>query len=298
MTKINTPTVTIGLPVFNGEKHIRQSIESALNQTYTDFELIISDNTSTDETENICTDYAKKDSRIIYIRQEENKGGAFNFNYVLDTANGKYFTWLAHDDYLDKNFVKETVTFLEQHPDVINCACDFIVVDDMNKEIRTEKLINIREQTDWRICQKRFFEYPISNIFFSIYGMYNLDQLRSIGVKTQIFWTGYISATEIPFLARLAINRRIVSLPSTLRAYRSHADSAFSQESAKMNLAIRLLHGMAIKGDQIYVVLSSSVTLTRKFVILTSMGTLFVRRLARFSFRVITTKFKSKNKSC
>lgn len=91
-------TVSIGMPVYNGEKYIRDALDSLLGQSYKDFELIISDNASTDSTEKICRQYAWKDARVKYFRQPKNLGAAANFRFVLDQANGAYFMWAACDD--------------------------------------------------------------------------------------------------------------------------------------------------------------------------------------------------------
>src|SRR4030066_62015 len=87
------PTVSIGMPVYNGEPYIRAALESLLAQTFTDFELIISDNASTDATESICREYAARDSRIDYVRHEKNQGASANFQFVLDQARGEFFIW-------------------------------------------------------------------------------------------------------------------------------------------------------------------------------------------------------------
>jgi glycosyltransferase involved in cell wall biosynthesis len=92
------PKVSIGMPVYNGEPFIREALDSLLAQTFTDFELIISDNASTDGTEAICREYAAKDDRIRYVRQPENRGALANFQFVLDEAVGEYFMWAAADD--------------------------------------------------------------------------------------------------------------------------------------------------------------------------------------------------------
>lgn len=102
---MNTPKVSIGMPVYNGENFIKEALDSLLAQTFTDFELIISDNASTDETEAICQDYAAKDMRIRYIRQTENRGAIANFKFVLDEAVGEYFMWAAADDIWSHEFI-------------------------------------------------------------------------------------------------------------------------------------------------------------------------------------------------
>lgn len=92
------PKISIGMPVYNGSEYIRQAIDSLLVQSFTDFELIISDNASTDDTQEICKEYAKKDCRICYIRQLRNLGAFLNFKFVLEKATGEFFMWAAIDD--------------------------------------------------------------------------------------------------------------------------------------------------------------------------------------------------------
>jgi len=106
------PQVSIGMPVYNGAKFIREALDSLLAQTFTDFELIISDNASTDETEAICQEYAAKDARIRYVRQAKNLGAVANFKFVLDEAVGEYFMWAAHDDKWSKAYLFNSKSIL------------------------------------------------------------------------------------------------------------------------------------------------------------------------------------------
>lgn len=99
-------TISIGMPVYNGELFIREALDSLLAQTFTDFELIISDNASIDATECICLEYAAKDTRIRYFRQVENKGALANFQAVLDLAVGDFFMWAAADDKWASNWIE------------------------------------------------------------------------------------------------------------------------------------------------------------------------------------------------
>jgi len=108
------PLVSIGMPVYNGARYIREALDSLLGQTFTDFELIISDNASTDSTEAICREYAAKDQRIRYIRQSHNLGASGNFKFVLDQALGEYFMWAAHDDKWSSNYLLEAKKSLEK----------------------------------------------------------------------------------------------------------------------------------------------------------------------------------------
>lgn len=107
------PIVSIGMPVYNGGKYVRDALNSLLKQTFRDFELIISDNASTDGTEKICREYAARDPRIRFFRQATNNGAMANFKFVLDEARGRYFMWAAHDDLWSKHYLKCSTMILD-----------------------------------------------------------------------------------------------------------------------------------------------------------------------------------------
>lgn len=132
------PKVTIGLPVYNGERHVAEAIESILAQTYANFELIISDNASTDRTEEICRGYAESDPRVRYYRQPVNLGAAPNFNRLFELAEGsKYFKWAAHDDWIAPSYLRMCVGELENNPDAVLCQSLVEIVGEGGKRLDT-----------------------------------------------------------------------------------------------------------------------------------------------------------------
>lgn len=100
------PLVSIGLPVYNGERYLDSTIEAILGQTHADIELVISDNGSTDDTETICRTWADKDARVRYHRSDTNRGAAWNYNRTFELSSGEYFKWAAHDDLLAPRYVE------------------------------------------------------------------------------------------------------------------------------------------------------------------------------------------------
>ena len=122
--------VIVGIPVHNGEKSIKKAINSVLNQTLQDFEIIISDNASTDLTKNICEEYAKNDIRIKYIRQKKNLGYVENFRYLANSANSKYFVWLSADDFLESTFLQKNVDVLNSKKNVVASVGKIGIVGD------------------------------------------------------------------------------------------------------------------------------------------------------------------------
>ena len=117
------PKVSIGVPVYNGERFIKGALDSLLGQSFSDFELILSDNASTDETEDICREYAARDQRIRYVRQAINLGAFGNFKFVLDEARGEYFMWAACDDTFSQDFVELNFNFLSKNSDYVASTC-------------------------------------------------------------------------------------------------------------------------------------------------------------------------------
>jgi len=108
--------ITIGLPSYNGENTIERAIHSLVNQTYSNFELIISDDDSLDSTSEICKKYQLTDNRIKFIENKNRKGWINNFIYLLDQAQTEYFMWAAQDDYWDPKFIEKNIQVLESNP--------------------------------------------------------------------------------------------------------------------------------------------------------------------------------------
>jgi glycosyltransferase involved in cell wall biosynthesis len=115
----SSPSLTIGMPIYNAERFLAKTLDSFLRQTFTDFELLISDNASTDGSEEICREYVLRDPRIRYFRNEKNMGAGWNFRYVYSMADGKYYKPAAHDDFIEPAFLEECIAALEADPRLV-----------------------------------------------------------------------------------------------------------------------------------------------------------------------------------
>ena len=131
--------VTIGIPVYNGELSMKKCIESVLSQTYENFELIISDNASTDSTPDICKEFLKKDNRITFVRQNENMGQNWNFNFPLEKANGEYFVWLVADAIISPEFIEKNIAVLESQDNAVGCISKIKIDPTYVDKFKTEK---------------------------------------------------------------------------------------------------------------------------------------------------------------
>ncbi|MBW3733657.1 glycosyltransferase family 2 protein [Aeromonas dhakensis] len=178
------PKVTIGVPVYNGEKIIRQCLNAMLEQTFTDFELIISDNASSDKTEQICREYESHDKRVTYIRHQENMGTAFNFKFLMEKSIGEYFMWAAVDDIRSPDFLAIHVNFLDNNPSYVSSTSPTIFD---GKKVPDEMM------GDWMLDQDRvalrmlkFFSCWHANSHF-----YGLHRRSSVIKWPEIYLQGF-----------------------------------------------------------------------------------------------------------
>jgi glycosyltransferase involved in cell wall biosynthesis len=111
--------VSVGLPVYNGEKFLEKALQTLVDQTHADLEIVISDNSSTDSTSAICQSFASRDSRIRYFRQPVNHGGARNHTFVAEQATGEYFRWYSYDDWMAPTCIEECARVLDENPEVV-----------------------------------------------------------------------------------------------------------------------------------------------------------------------------------
>ena len=197
----NNPKITVGIPVFNGEKSIRRSLDSVLSQTFLDFELIISDNASTDSTQLICQEYKRNDKRIRYIRNEKNMGGVANFKLLLDESKTEYFLWLSADDYWDSTFLEKNFDVLEKNLNIICSASqakyfgnniDYWKKRSVHGPFRIFKKIikrfqNLQNYATSGTFESKFRYYlKLRGHHHIFYGMYRTEQLKKIFV-TDVF---------------------------------------------------------------------------------------------------------------
>lgn len=124
------------MPVYNGERFVREAIDSLLSQSFKDFTLFISDDASTDKTKEICKNYVKKDSRVVYFRQSKNLGMFSNFKFVLDKADGEFFMMAAQDDLWDKDFLKTCIDNLENNKNLGFAMTNMVEIDSNSKKVR------------------------------------------------------------------------------------------------------------------------------------------------------------------
>lgn len=228
------PVVSIGMPVYNGEKYIKMSLDSLLAQTFTDFELIISDNASTDSTSAICREYALADARIRYIRQPKNCGPLANFQFVLDEATGPYFMWAACDDRWDADWIKQLQLVLAAA--AVEAAFGQVApIDENSRPIDHVAVGKLFGFTGRRLTRKlRFYlAYEGAGKANVIYALFRRSALKCCSLNKYRY--------DYHIVFDLLENAAITAVPGPTLYKRIHADSIGESGSENRNMFFRIV---------------------------------------------------------
>lgn len=214
------PTISVGMPVYNGERYLSLAIESVLDQTYGDFELIISDNASSDGTEDICRSYAAKDARIVYIRNEENIGAAGNYNQLFRRSVGEFFRWFNADDLSSRLLHEKCLAALLEHQDSVMSYGRTETIDSHGRLIRPyDDRLNLRQDS----VADRFIEFfRVVGLTNAIYGLMR----RSALAKTSLMGNGKFPSADTYLMAELVLQGKIIEIPETLFCRRMHEEAS------------------------------------------------------------------------
>jgi glycosyltransferase involved in cell wall biosynthesis len=212
------PKLAIGLPVYNREKFLSHSLDALLGQTFTDFELIISDNASTDATEEICREYAQRDKRIRYFRNQSNIGGPRNFNRTFELSSSKYFKWATSDDLCGPQFLELALGILERDPEVVLCyAKTTTIAEDGSPIEEYEDKLHLMETR----ASQRFMR------LLNTIGLCNQLQavIRSAALRRTAMLKDHMSS-DVNLVAELSLYGKFYELPQRLFFRRLHPDAS------------------------------------------------------------------------
>jgi glycosyltransferase involved in cell wall biosynthesis len=223
------PRVTIGLPVYNGEDFLAEAIDSILTQTYEDLELVISDNASTDATEDLCRSYAAGEPRIRYERQPDNRGAAWNHNRVFERARGEYFKWAAHDDFVKPTYLERCLEVLDGDPGVVWSHSRSVLVDPRGhllpgthgRELRYD--VPDRPSGPTRLSPRphqRYRAVVMSQSNLDVFGL-----IRSTVMKRTGLMIPYYGMDKV-FVAELCLAGRYQEVPEVLYFGRVHPNAS------------------------------------------------------------------------
>jgi glycosyltransferase involved in cell wall biosynthesis/GT2 family glycosyltransferase/Flp pilus assembly protein TadD len=211
----HTPLLTVGLPVFNGELYLAGAIECILSQSFRDFDFIISDNASTDGTQDICQHYAKRDRRIRYCRNSVNLGGAKNSDLILDMARTEFFATASHDDYFSLNYLESCLATLKSSTNaVLCCPAQVVFLDPRGNPTRLQPNFDATGMD--MIGRMRDLVNRLG--WYAYYGVTRTEELRSILKDMSRYRYAY--GGDVILMATALLRGEIVAAPRTTFFYR------------------------------------------------------------------------------
>jgi glycosyltransferase involved in cell wall biosynthesis len=222
---MQNPTVSIGMPVYNGARFLKEALDAILGQTFTNFELIISDNCSTDSTSDICQEYASRDRRIRYYRNTVNLGASRNFNRVVELAAGRYFRWAPADDVFAPDSLEACVMTLEANPDLVLCYPKTMLIDDHSQPIEEyEDGLDLQISRTPERFQAAMAHVGLINV---IYGLIRTKALR----KTALIEN--FPGSDTVLVLELSLHGQFMEIPRRLFFRRMHEKASSSIKSVE-----------------------------------------------------------------
>jgi len=210
------PRVSVGLPVYNGENFLDEAIRSVLGQTMDSIELIISDNASTDHTEEICRTWSARDERVRYVRNPANRGATANYNAVATLARGEYFKWMAHDDTIAPPFLERCVKMLDARPDVVLAYTTVRDIDFAGESIAVRST-GLRADSDDPV--ERFRQLiRLHYLCEAVFGVMRRETLIATGLLDT-----YADCDRV-LLAQLGLAGRFVEIDEPFLLHRQHGE--------------------------------------------------------------------------
>ncbi|WP_427894875.1 glycosyltransferase family 2 protein [Kribbella sp. GL6] len=221
------PRLTVGLPVYNGEKYLAESLDALLGQSYGDYRMIISDNASTDATEEICREYQAKDGRITYFRQPVNIGATPNHNWCFEQSDTELFKWASYDDLYGRDLLKRCVEALDDDPYLVLAHAYQAIIDGAG-DIVLEVDYPLDTANPHAPDRFRSLLFDVGGDDF--YGVMRSDILRRTPLN------GSYHHSDRTIMAELALYGRFAQVPELLFFRRDHPDRA---ERAKPTIRSR-----------------------------------------------------------
>jgi glycosyltransferase involved in cell wall biosynthesis len=221
MSHNNSPRVTVGLAVYNGEKYIHKAIDSILGQTYKNFDLIISDNNSFDKTVEICESYAKKDSRIKIIKNKVNVGAINNMNNIFyysveNLPNNEFFNLIAYDDLWDSTYLEKSLEVLKNNDQALLCNASVkVLFPDGTTDTNTTEGVRYKSINTLNLSiEERFSLLWSTSNWFIFYGLFRIDKLKNIMPIPVVY------GSDLVFATRMVLNGYFASIDERLLFYR------------------------------------------------------------------------------
>jgi len=220
-----SPRITVGIPVYNGERFLALALESLLSQTVGDMVILVGDNASTDATADIAREYAARDARVRHVRHAANLGAARNYSVLCQMADTEFFRWLAADDCSGPGFHEACLEALAEHPDAALAYPRVIMIDAEGRHLEEyDEGLHLPQE---RPSERFFTVLRRLRLVNALYGVARTSVVK----RTRLL--GSYRGSDIVFLAELSLHGKIIEIPAPLMLRRMHGESYTSMTPAQ-----------------------------------------------------------------
>lgn len=225
-----TPTLSIGLPVYNGGRYLEATLDSILAQSFSDFELVACDNASSDDTARILAAFAARDDRVRIARSEQNRGAAWNYNRAVDLARGTYFKWASHDDLLAPRHLELCIGALDADPGLVLAYPRTRLIGPDGETVGDyDDSLDLPQARPSDRLESLLRHMRLCNPVFGVMRRSELLRTSRIGP--------FVSSDEV-LLVELALRGRFAEVPERAFLRRIHPDSCFGGQKTLEQVAL------------------------------------------------------------
>ena len=260
---ISIPEVSIVIPVYNGGKFIEQCLKSALDQTFSNIEIVIVDDCSNDDTFLKASKFINEDSRIVYLKNDENLGLVMNWNKCIAHCKGNWIKFLFQDDVLHPNCVETMLTPLNVpidgiFPRFIIGERDFIIEDGVSEVIKNhyeQHILKVQDVIQNTVISPNVFSGALKKVGV---GINFIGEPTSVMLKRDIFFdyslfnTNLVHLCDLEYWTRIGTNEGFIYIPETISSFRVHKDSASTFNHSKKAFHVNLLDNVILLHDYLF----------------------------------------------
>ncbi|MBI2641095.1 glycosyltransferase family 2 protein [Candidatus Roizmanbacteria bacterium] len=282
------------MPSYNGKQYISQAIRSLLDQTYQNYELIISDDNSTDDTSKICRLWAKKDKRLRFFTQKKRLGVAQNFNFVLKKARGKYFVWAGQDDLWDKHFIATLLQLLKDYPNATTAVSNY-------ENLFEGKTYIVKKHDFDNVSLASFraiLHFLKTNNLSYFYGLHRTSVLKKIGGYHQdsrpfFHSSDHLTILKILFQGNVVFSKKVLFFKRDTGTYTkrfSYLEELLFTQKVRRSILRYLSFPLSFLYDLFYSLsytARSRFTLVEKLILICSLLIFFLKRNLDFMMSIL-----------
>ncbi|CAG9932790.1 glycosyltransferase family 2 protein [Candidatus Nitrotoga arctica] len=252
------PSISICIPTYNGEKYLAQCLDSVRAQTYSDFEVLVVDDCSSDTTFEIASEYATRDSRIRVLRNERNLGLVHNWNHCIELTQGEWIKFVFQDDLIAPTCLERMLHAVQPDSVLVFCRREFIFEEGTTQSIldyylAEKALVERLFPNSTPVTARQFSELVLNNLGRNLIGEPSVVMLhKRVFQEFGNFNSHLIVSCDLEYWVRVGIHAGVVPVPEYLASFRVHGASVSARSLLQRNYRMNVLDGLVLFHEAVF----------------------------------------------